>query len=561
MSESVLTKNLISRYEARDLLGHGGMGTVIKAYDRTLNREVAIKQLSPGLQQNESAVEIFLTEARALASLAHLNLVNVYDIIEADEGVAMIQEFVHGTTLEKEVDTRGALPEDEVLLVAIQLICVVGYLHHMNYLHRDLKPANIILQPDGYLRLVDFGLSRKFDQMLARGTEVRGTPAYMAPEQIKSRELTPATDIYQIGVTIYEMLVGELPFQTNGDTYALAYAHVNEKPPRVQEKRPEISKELSDIVYKCLKKKPKNRYHDCQELLDAIAPLYQRLCGHSIEESGYMVPFGAVGEGDGPNEDGHYGPNTSGRYLAVPKNVTKERVSALDTDNMNLVSDHGDTAIPVARDTDSKISAQEFEQMEERLEQLEQEHEQKNRKMLMLGGLLVLLLGVVAVGTVVMMNDSNQGEDVDASTSQKTATAAASTIKDAPSEEDVTPSDKAIEPVQDAVVNPGADTGESEVASSPGDTPERTDALPATEASPPPTKATAPRKKRVARKRPKKKSVKKADPPATRADTAKKDGGAGTKATQSDSYLDGFKTVNSNDKKLDDDLKALSEDL
>jgi serine/threonine protein kinase len=536
---TVLTKNLISRYEARDLLGHGGMGTVIQAYDSTLNRDVAIKQLSAGLQQNESAVEIFLTEARALASLSHLNLVNVYDIIEAPEGVAMIQEFVHGTTLEKEVDTRGALPEDEVLLIAIQLICVVGYLHHMNYLHRDLKPANIILQPDGYLRLVDFGLSRKFDQMLARGTEVRGTPAYMAPEQIKSRELTPSTDIYQIGVTLYEMLTGTLPFETNGDTYALAYAHVNEKPPRVQEKRPDVSKELSSIVYKCLKKKPKNRFSDCQELLDALAPLYQRLCGHSIEESGYMVPFGAVGEGDMELDDGSSAPNTSGRYLAVPKN-TNNRIS---TDQLR-VSDHNASRGLHSLEDDSSVSVQEFEQMEERLEQLEHDHRQKNRRMVMLVGVLLALIGVIAAAAVIVTQSSST------STPESSNPASASSMI-AQDVEELPSSTAPVEQGEEQVNEPGTpDTLQAE----PVESVEPVVAEPTPE---PVVKTPAPpQKKRVARRRrTKKKSV------ASQKTTPDKASPSDKPPASPGSYLDGFQKVGADDKKLDDDLKALSNDL
>lgn len=261
------------RYVFETVLGRGGMGVVVKAIDRLLNRPVAIKMLSDELQDNEEAQQIFLVEARNLATLSHPNLVAIHDILSIDGRVLMVFEYVLGENLEKMVEKRGVLPQMEALRLLIQLTRVVSYLHDHELIHRDLKPSNVIVQGDGTVKLVDFGLARSLNELYVRGTRVRGTPAYMAPEQVMGIGLTVGTDIYQLGISMYEILAAELPFPS-GD---MAYAHVHKEPPLLSEKRSDLDPDFVRLVDSCLKKQPKDRPATARELLEKLSVIYSRL--------------------------------------------------------------------------------------------------------------------------------------------------------------------------------------------------------------------------------------------------------------------------------------------
>lgn len=266
--------NLVGdRYVFETVLGRGGMGVVVKAIDRMLNRPVAIKLLSDELRENEEAQQIFLVEARNLATLSHPNLVAIHDILNVGGRVLMVFEYVLGENVEKTIKRSGRMEQLAVLRIGIQLARCVAYLHEHDLIHRDLKPANIIMQSDGQLKLVDFGLARSLNELYIRGTRVRGTPAYMAPEQIQGVHLTTATDLYQIGITLYEMLTGKLPF-ASGD---MAYAHVHLAPPPILDRGPEVDRELAALIEQCLSKKPKERPQSAMELLERLQHVYARL--------------------------------------------------------------------------------------------------------------------------------------------------------------------------------------------------------------------------------------------------------------------------------------------
>ncbi len=278
--------NLVGdRYVFETVLGRGGMGVVVKAVDRMLNRPVAIKMLSDELRENEEAQQIFLVEARNLATLSHPNLVAIHDILNVGGRVLMVFEYVLGENVEKKLKKNGALDQREVLRIAIQLTRCVSYLHEHDLIHRDLKPANIIMQADGTLKLIDFGLARSLNDLYVRGTRVRGTPAYMAPEQIQGIHLTTATDLYQIGISMYEMLTGRLPFAT-GD---MAYAHVHLEPPPLAERIPNIDPGLEQLVMRCLSKSPKHRPASSEALLEALQSVYARLANAESDEDDYVL--------------------------------------------------------------------------------------------------------------------------------------------------------------------------------------------------------------------------------------------------------------------------------
>ncbi len=276
--------NLVGdRYVFETVLGRGGMGVVVKAIDRMLNRPVAIKMLSDELRENEEAQQIFLVEARNLATLSHPNLVAIHDILNVGGRVLMVFEYVLGENVEKTIKRAGRISQKDVLKIAIQLTRCVSYLHEHELIHRDLKPANIIMQGDGTLKLLDFGLARSLNELYVRGTRVRGTPAYMAPEQIQGIHLTTATDIYQLGISIYEMLKGGLPFPS-GD---MAYAHVHLEPPPLDKAVVGVDPEFARLVHTCLEKQPRSRPASAEILLEQLQQIYARLA------SGESQPFDA----------------------------------------------------------------------------------------------------------------------------------------------------------------------------------------------------------------------------------------------------------------------------
>lgn len=375
---------LEQRYELDRVLGHGGMGTVIKARDIRLGRDVAIKCLSEELFQVEEAVQIFLDEATALAKLEHPHLVDVYDIVEADDGVAMVQEYVRGGSLERVLMKDGPLDVPDVVALAVQLVGVAGYLHSMGYIHRDFKPANLLMERDGTLRLIDFGLARRFDRLNAKGTKVRGTPAYMAPEQIRSKELSPATDVYQIGVTLFELLTGQLPFETDGDSYSLTYAHVHDEPLQAHHLNPAVGLELSALLGDCLIKEPAARIATCRVFLERLAPIYESMFARGLDESGLVIPFADVGEAEAISRAGAY---RSSAYLSVPNVRARSTTGQHAAASRSTMSDAG-------AGEDARISSESLSQLELRLKKLEEEKSARNSRLI---GLVAIAVAVTCV--------------------------------------------------------------------------------------------------------------------------------------------------------------------
>lgn len=248
-------RDIGDRYRFEKILGRGGMGVVIAATDVLLGRPVAIKMLNDEFSEHDEAQQIFLAEARSIATLSHPNLVGIYDVTMIDGRAMIVFEHVDGDDLDSMMSVRGRLSEATVVRAGIQMARALKYLHGEGVIHRDIKPANMIAQPDGVMKVIDFGLARSLEEIAIKGTQVRGTPAYMAPEQIEGDTLLSATDVYQLGVSLYEVLCGELPF-TSGN---MGFAHVYLDPPRLEEKLPGVTPALADVIHSCLAKDPAAR--------------------------------------------------------------------------------------------------------------------------------------------------------------------------------------------------------------------------------------------------------------------------------------------------------------
>lgn len=266
------------RYRLDQVLGRGGMGVVYLATDTRLNRQVALKMLSEALRENPEARRLFLEEARAMATLTHPNLVAVHDVTSFDDRDVIITELVRGKNLDELLEANGPLPLDRTLEAGFQLATAVAFLHEQGIIHRDLKPANAILEPEGKLKLIDFGLARSIDHLMARGTAVRGTPAYMAPEQILGPQITDRTDVYQLGVTLYELLCKELPFEMTGSGLL---AHINKPAIELRSRRADVPDELHQLIHRCILPEPDQR-PTAAELAQELSAICQRCFGHPL---------------------------------------------------------------------------------------------------------------------------------------------------------------------------------------------------------------------------------------------------------------------------------------
>lgn len=272
--------DLGSRYQFERVLGRGGMGVVLRARDTVLNRPVAVKLLSEEIAHIPEAHDIFLTEGRALADLSHPNLVRVFDVVDEGSKAMMVLEYVEGINLDDRYRQEGRLEQAMAVDCAIQLCNALTYLHDNGYIHRDLKPANVMVQPDGTIKLIDFGLARSLDVIWERGTRVRGSPAYMAPEQVTGERLTFVTDIYALGTTLFELLSGNVPF-VQGD---MSFAQVHREPPPLAERVEGLHPSLYVLVDQCLRKRPEERPASTRAVGEALRRIAEDLQKGEIPE-------------------------------------------------------------------------------------------------------------------------------------------------------------------------------------------------------------------------------------------------------------------------------------
>ncbi len=261
----------VGPYLLQSVLGSGGMGVVYKARHEQLNRTVALKMIRAGASADADALRRFATEGEAVARLEHPNVVQIYDFDQRDGVPYFTMEYVGGTTLAKKL-AAGPLAHRDAATLVLTLATAVEYAHGRRVLHRDLKPANVLLGEDGSPKIADFGLAKLLDEGRDASTvtgAVLGTPSYMAPEQAEGRNACPLTDVYALGVILYETLTGRPPFvgASNHETMRLVREAV---PPPPSSVRPGVPSELAEICLKCLEKSPSHRYSSAHALADDL---------------------------------------------------------------------------------------------------------------------------------------------------------------------------------------------------------------------------------------------------------------------------------------------------
>jgi len=259
------------RYEIMGELGKGSMGVVYRAYDPQLGRPIALKVLRQDRITSEAFVLRFLREGKAIGRLSHPNIVNVYDIGQGRGTIYLAMELIEGETL-GQVMEKKRLSVEEMVSLGIQVAETLDYAHQKGIVHRDVKPGNIILQSNGKIKITDFGIAHLEDPSMPHQTqtgEILGTPAYMSPEQFSSQTIDGRSDLFSLGIILYELATGKRPFE--GKNLAAIFSSVTLETPVAPAKlNPEISQDLSEIIMKCLNKRPEDRFGRGNALAEAL---------------------------------------------------------------------------------------------------------------------------------------------------------------------------------------------------------------------------------------------------------------------------------------------------
>jgi serine/threonine protein kinase len=318
----------LGKYQLETLVGRGGMATVYRAHDTVLNRSVAIKVLEPALTFDPKSVERFRREAVTAANLEHPNIVRVYDVQQEGKIHFIAMRFVQGTTLRDILRDNGPLPLEAILNIIVPVASALHYAHRHGVIHRDVKPGNILVEPDGNVLLTDFGIARAAGGTQAGLTAtglVMGTADYLAPEQIAGRPAEPRSDIYSLGVVLYEMLTGVTPF-AGENTASILYRQVHDQPPPLRSLNTRLPSELQPLMDRALAKNPALRHADALDLARDLETLAQWLPQGSpwLNRNASPPPYTYTPQpsrnGSGPRSSGPVGVHT-GVSVRPPEGV------------------------------------------------------------------------------------------------------------------------------------------------------------------------------------------------------------------------------------------------
>lgn len=257
---------LEGRYQILEELGRGGMGIVFHAHDKQLKEQVAIKILSPLLSNNVEALERLKREVSAARRITHPNVIRIHDISEMNGLHFVSMEYFHGTSLKDYIRKRGTLPLMAAFNIAAQICAGLEAAHRQGIIHRDLKSQNIIVNQSNEIKIIDFGLARTshLEGMTATGL-IMGTPEYMAPEQVAGGKVDERADIYAMGIILYELFTGRVPF-TGDSAIAVGFKQMKEDPPAPRKVNPQLPEELEKVILKALRKDPLSRYNSIMDL-------------------------------------------------------------------------------------------------------------------------------------------------------------------------------------------------------------------------------------------------------------------------------------------------------
>src|ERR1700694_5040144 len=263
---TILGTTLNGRYRLQARIGSGGMSTVYRALDETLQRQVAIKLMNREVSTDSDQLERFRREARAVAQLSHPHVVGVIDAGEDEGRPYIVFEYVEGETLKERIRRHGRLEIAEAVAYAIEIARALGAAHARHIVHRDVKPQNVLIDEEGSAKATDFGIARTLDEEgLTADGRVLGTTDYVSPEQALGQPVTGQSDLYSLGIVLYEMLTGQVPFRGESPV-AVAMKHVREEVPDVQTLRPELSAAPAAVLDRAVAKDLASRYADAASM-------------------------------------------------------------------------------------------------------------------------------------------------------------------------------------------------------------------------------------------------------------------------------------------------------
>ena len=261
---------LVADYNIIEKIGQGGMGEVYKAVHTKLDQTVAVKVLSSEYSLNPSMRKRFINEARIQAKFSHPNMVNIFNLIEQDNNVFIVMEYIKGGTLEGHLMQKGVLSQDESLKISLQVLSALQFMHSKGVVHRDIKPSNIMFTDTGVVKVTDFGIAKVMNEATKHTkTGMLGSVAYVSPEQILGEKTSITTDIYSFGITLYKMVTGRAPFRGNSE-FVVMQGHLKEKPISPIKFNNNISKSLNKIILKSISKDPEKRYSSVFELIQSL---------------------------------------------------------------------------------------------------------------------------------------------------------------------------------------------------------------------------------------------------------------------------------------------------
>ena len=267
------------RYLLKDKVGSGGMATVYRAQDQVLDRTVAVKIMLPQYAADATFAARFKQEAQAAAGLQSPYIVGVYDWGKEGETYYIVMEYLRGTDLKSGIRSHGALDPKKVAQIGSQICAALSVAHKHEIIHRDIKPQNIMVQPDGNIKVMDFGIARAKNSQLTQDNNVLGTAHYVSPEQTRGQDLGPTSDIYSLGVVMYECATGKVPFDGD-DAISVALKQVNELPVPPSQVNPRVDPDLERIILRCMEKDPANRFQTADELRQVLNAY---LAGHTVD--------------------------------------------------------------------------------------------------------------------------------------------------------------------------------------------------------------------------------------------------------------------------------------
>jgi serine/threonine protein kinase len=263
----------LGKYEIIDKLGEGGFGAVYLANNTKLKKRVALKVLHPQVASDEMLAAYFEREALALARLEHANIVRVYDYDQIDSVNFIVMEYIEGTNLDRLLREKRVFKQDEIVSIFRQLLAALGYAHKNGVIHRDIKPSNIMLSSTNEVKITDFGIAKVAGSAkLTRTGTGAGSLLYMSPEQIKGVNIDNRSDLYSVGVTLYQVVAGRTPFEADSD-YEIMTGHLEKAPLAPSHFKDSTPRELEQVILKALEKKPEKRYQSAEEMSEALAHL------------------------------------------------------------------------------------------------------------------------------------------------------------------------------------------------------------------------------------------------------------------------------------------------